>query len=93
MRSGKNNFRQSRRGKTKGNMSSDTGRVYGLPTTFDGYRKGESVTAKTEPMPENAVPLNRQLTKREFDHRLISTNAPCGCGSGAKFKDCRKANK
>jgi hypothetical protein len=33
-------------------------------------------------------PINRALTGRELKVEKIGRNAPCGCGSGVKFKKC-----
>ena len=32
--------------------------------------------------------VNRPLTEREIKTQKIGRNAPCGCGSGVKFKKC-----
>lgn len=54
---------------------------------------GELVNAsKLERMPpaERAkyIPVKRDLTKREEANMQIRLYAPCGCGSGKKFKFC-----
>lgn len=32
--------------------------------------------------------VKRPLTQREIKTQKIGRNAPCGCGSGVKFKKC-----
>jgi len=32
--------------------------------------------------------IKRPLTEREIKTQKIGRNAPCGCGSGVKFKKC-----
>ena len=32
--------------------------------------------------------INRPLTENEAKRQKIGRNAPCGCGSGVKFKKC-----
>lgn len=39
------------------------------------------------------VPVERDLTKREKLRSQIALYAPCGCGSGKKFKFCCRATK
>jgi uncharacterized protein YchJ len=34
------------------------------------------------------IKVNRPLTEREIRVQKIGRNAPCGCGSGVKFKKC-----
>lgn len=37
---------------------------------------------------ENYVPVNRALRTKELADGNISMYAPCGCGSGKKFRFC-----
>ena len=34
------------------------------------------------------VPVNRDLTAKEMCEKQVQLYAPCGCGSGKKFKFC-----
>lgn len=46
--------------------------------------------AKTLPIQQRAglIPVVRDLTMKEKADRQIRLYAPCGCGSGKKFKFC-----
>ena len=34
------------------------------------------------------IPVKRDLTAKEISDKQINLYAPCGCGSGQKFKFC-----
>lgn len=53
----------------------DRGNLYWNPT--DELVKKKSLTA-----------VKRELTSDEIHAGKIGRNAPCGCGSGVKFKKC-----
>ena len=42
----------------------------------------------TDEIPKGFVKVNRPLTEREIRKEQINKYAPCGCGSGRKFKFC-----
>ena len=39
------------------------------------------------------VPVRRDLTEKERAEMQIALYAPCGCGSGKKFKFCCRQNR
>lgn len=49
------------------------------PSAFDAMPPEEK---------KNYVEVKRDLTKREEANMQIKLYAPCGCGSGKKFKFC-----
>jgi uncharacterized protein YchJ len=61
-------------------MNTDTGML----------RNMDANDFKAMPEAERAkyVPVNRPLTVREQTKQKINMYAPCGCGSGKKFKFC-----
>lgn len=61
-------------------MNTDTGML----------RNMDANDFKAMPEAERAkyVPVNRPLTVREQHKMQINKYAPCGCGSGKKFKFC-----
>ena len=65
-------------------MDTRTGDIYEA-------KEGESFesAAKRLGLPEGALkPIARSLTVKEEFERQIRKYAPCGCGSGKKFKFC-----
>ncbi len=38
------------------------------------------------------IPVKRDLTAKEIADKQINLYAPCGCGSGEKFKFCCRKN-
>jgi len=41
-----------------------------------------------QPVPTGLVEVKRPLTVREKTKMMVNKYAPCGCGSGKKFKFC-----
>jgi uncharacterized protein YchJ len=59
-----------------------------------GEIKSLEEVAKLSPEQQaNWRPINRDLTVKERCEKQLRLYAPCGCGSGKKFKFCCKVTK
>lgn len=48
----------------------------------------QRVMAMEEAERKHFIPVERPITRREEHRMKINKYAPCGCGSGKKFKFC-----
>lgn len=46
------------------------------------------ITDPQDAITRKLIEIKRPLTPREVKLQKIGRNAPCGCGSGVKFKKC-----